>query len=134
MDFIIRTQKRNEILDITDKVKDYIKKNAKSTSKLCIVYVQHTTASVIINENEDPMVCEDILDFLNKIVPRGIWKNDKSRICDRDNADAHIKASILGCSIMVPIANKELQLGQYQNIFFVELDGPRERKVVVTVI
>jgi len=134
MEFEIKTNKREEIIDITGKIKEYIQRNAKAGDKLCVVYVSHTTASIIINENEDPLVCEDILSFLNKLVPRGVWKHDKSKICDRDNGDAHIKAALFGCSVIIPIANKELQLGQYQSIFLVELDGPRERKIIVDLI
>ncbi len=134
MNFEIKTNNREEIIDITNKIKEHTKKNAKTDSKLCIIYSTHTTASVIVNENEDPLVCEDILDFLSKLVPKGAWKHDQSKICDRDNGDAHIKAAMLGCSVTIPIANKELQLGRYQNIFFFELDGPRGRKIVVEIL
>ncbi len=123
MELIIKTNKKEELVDITELVENKI----KIQNGLINVYVKHTTAAIIINENYDPNICTDILTCLSKLIPRGIWLHDKID----NNASAHIKASILGPSETIPIKNKKLQLGQWQSIMFVELDGPRTRKIIL---
>jgi len=125
--FKIKTNKKEEIIDITNKVNEIV--NSKK-GKICFVYVKHATAALIVNENYDPNVCDDILTCLNKLVPSGGWKHN----CVDDNAAAHIKASILGPSEVIPIKNGELELGRWQGIGLVELDGPKEREIVVEVL
>ena len=125
-EFTIKTKKREEIIDITEKVKDLLKKtNIKDG--ICFLYVPHATASLIINENADENVKKDILTWLKKNVPYGIWLHDAID----NNADAHIKSSLLGCFQVIPIKNNHLLLGTWQGIMLVELDGPRERKVYI---
>ena len=85
--------------------------------------------AVIVNENDDPNLCSDILDALDRQIPSGIWRHDRID----DNGAAHIQAAILGPSESVPIAAGRLMLGTWQAIMLVELDGPRERRVIVTV-
>ncbi len=130
MQFTIKTSKREEIIDITEKVKEIVDKASDEDSKACLVYVPHATCSIIVNENCDKNVCEDILEFLRKQVPKGIWKHDKSD----GNADSHIKASIIGPSQIIPIQNGFLQLGKWQGIALAEFDGPKEREVIVKII
>ncbi len=125
--FKIKTKRKEEIVDITDRVKKLVK-NKKG--KVCFIYVKHATAALIVNENCDPNVCDDILNCLRKLIPSGIWKHD---MID-NNAAAHIKASILGPSEIIPIKDGELELGRWQGIGLVELDGPREREIVVEVL
>lgn len=125
--FKVKTKSKEEIVDITGKVKEIIK---DKKGKICFVYVKHTTAAIIINENYDKNVCEDILNCLNKLIPCGIWKHN----CIDDNAAAHIKASILGPSEIIPVKNGKLELGKWQGIGLVELDGPREREVVIEIL
>lgn len=96
---------------------------------LCHVYVTHATAAVVINENDDPNVCEDLLDCLAKLVPAGVWRHDRID----NNAAAHIKAAVLGPGEILPVREGRLLLGTWQAIMVAELDGPRERRVVVTV-
>ena len=96
---------------------------------LCCVYVPHATAAIIVNENDDPHICEDLLDVLNKLIPEGVWRHDK---VDHNGA-AHLKASILGPSETIPIQRGRLALGTWQAIMLVELDGPRDRRVLVTI-
>jgi secondary thiamine-phosphate synthase enzyme len=96
---------------------------------MCSVFVPHATAAVIINENDDPQVCTDVLDLLGRLIPEGVWRHDRVD----GNAAAHIKASILGPSETIPVADGRLLLGTWQAIMIVDLDGPRERGVVVTV-
>jgi len=92
--------------------------------------VPHATCSVIINENYDEAVCQDILTFLRKQIPKGKWKHDSID----SNADSHIKASLLGPSQLIPIKNGKLLLGTWQGIGLAEFDGPRERRVIVEIL
>jgi len=129
MQFSIKTKKRQEIFNITSKVKEIVKKS-KVKEGFCCIYVPHATCSVIINENCDSAVCEDIISALNKIVPEHSgWKHDKID----NNAAAHIKSSLIGPSQIVPINAGELQLGRWQGIALAEFDGPRERTVLVEI-
>lgn len=130
MEFTIKTTKREEIVDITREVKKIVSENTVRDSKMCLVYVPHATCSVIINENYDEAVCRDILKFLKKQIPAGIWEHDKVD----NNADAHVKAALLGPSQVIPIENSKLQLGRWQGIAVGEFDGPRERKVIIKIV
>ena len=127
-EFKIKSKKRQEIVDITDKIKEIIK-NSKTKEGFCVIYTPHATAALTINENYDPSVCQDFIDALNKMIPEGIWKHDKVD----NNGDAHIKAAIIGPSVMIPIKNSELLLGRWQGIMFCEFDGPRERKIIIEI-
>ena len=129
-EFYISSTKKQELIDITEKVNSIISKS-KIKEGLCNVFAAHATAAIIINENYDPNICLDLLDSLNKLVPSGIWRHDKVD----GNADAHIKAAILGPQETIPIKNGGLQLGRWQSLMFCELDGPRnDRKIIITVM
>jgi len=129
-EFYISTKKKQELIDITEKVSSIIKKS-KIKEGLCNIFTAHATAAIIINENYDPNICTDLLNALNKIIPSGIWLHDKID----GNADAHIKAAILGPQETIPIKNGELDLGRWQSCMFCELDGPRkDRKIIVTIL
>ena len=93
------------------------------------MYVPHATAAVVINENDDQRIGLDLLDALDKLIPAGGWRHDQVD----SNGAAHLKAAILGPSEMIPVQNGRLALGTWQAIMLVELDGPRDRKVIVTV-
>ena len=124
----IHTQKTQEMVDITAQVAEVVRQAGVRTG-LCMVYVPHATAAVVINENADPNVCQDILDALGRMVPEGAWRHDRVD----NNAAAHIKATILGPSETVPIRDGSLQLGTWQSLMLVEFDGPRERTLIVEV-
>jgi secondary thiamine-phosphate synthase enzyme len=136
MEFTVKTSKREEIIDITAEVKEIIKKLYEAHKKricnkdigACLVYVSHTTCSILVNENYDSDVHEDILDYLRKLVPLGIGKHSEG------NSDAHIKSSLFGQSKTIPVEKGELQLGRWQGIALGEFDGPRERKVIVKLL
>ena len=129
-EFTISTSKKQEIIDITSQINSIIKKS-KVDNGLCNVFAAHATAAIIINENYDPNICLDLLDSLNQLIPSGIWRHDKVD----GNADAHIKAAILGPQETIPIKNGKLQLGRWQSVMFCELDGPsNDRKIIVTVM
>ena len=122
----INTKKRTELIDITSRVVSELKEEGGEKG-VCVVYVPHTTAGVTINENADPTVCQDLLAGLERIAPlKGEYRHREG------NADAHIKASIVGSSVMVVVEDGRLKMGTWQGIFFCEFDGPRSRRVWIT--
>ena len=121
----VRTDSRIAMVDITALVQERVSE-AKVSDGICVVYVPHTTAGITINEGADPAVCTDIIRKLNELVP----PNDRYRHME-GNADSHIKASIMGSSVIVLVENGRLVLGTWQKIFFCEFDGPRSRRVYV---
>jgi secondary thiamine-phosphate synthase enzyme len=123
----VTTRSRNQMKDITGDVQGEVA-NAGVQDGLCTVYVPHTTAGVTINEGADPAVCEDILNSLEALVPPNAGYRHME-----GNADSHVKASLVGGSVSVMIENGRLVLGTWQKIFFCEFDGPRTRKVYVSV-
>ncbi len=127
-EFSIRTKTKQEMVDITGRVADLVKQSGVQDG-ICLIYVPHATAAIAINENADPNVCEDILDALGALIPEGKWRHDRID----DNAAAHIKATILGPSEAVPVRGGRLRLGTWQSLMLVELDGPRDRTVIVEV-
>ena len=128
MELKVHTTKKCEIIDITQKVAEVVKA-ANVDEGLCCVFVPHVTAAVVINENDDMQIGLDLLDALDKLVPEGGWRHDQID----SNGAAHLKASILGPSEMIPVQKSRLALGTWQAVLFVELDGPRDRKIIVTV-
>jgi secondary thiamine-phosphate synthase enzyme len=117
------------MVDITDKVRAVVTKNPEHS--LCALYARGATAAIMIQENWDPNIGTDILNCLAGLVPKGRWLHDRVD----NNADAHIKAGIIGPSETIPIQEGALLLSTWQNIFFCEFDGPREkREVVVTLL
>jgi secondary thiamine-phosphate synthase enzyme len=124
----IKTRKRVEAIDITDSVLNFVK-DSNVKDGILFLYVPHTTAGITINENADPSVIDDILNKLNEIVPKiGNYKHIEG------NSDSHIKSSIVGVSKNLIIEDGKVILGTWQGIFFLEFDGPRERKVVLKIL
>lgn len=124
----IRTTHKREMIDLTPQVAAIVRESGVAQG-LCNVYVAHATAAVVINENDDPNVCVDTLDALDKLIPAGIWRHDRVD----GNAASHIQAAILGPSETIPVQQGRLLLGTWQAVMLVELDGPRERRIVVTI-
>ena len=124
----ISTTERAQFKDITAAVQEAVDKS-KLMSGVCYVFVKHTTAGITINENADPAVREDIIRKLEDIVPP-----DAGYQHSEGNSDSHIKASLMGFSIALPIEAGELVLGEWQGIYLCEFDGPRERSVLVKLI
>ncbi len=127
-EFHLRSHRKYEMLDITEHVAEIVRQS-KMAEAICSVYVTHATAAIVINENDDPNVCADVLDALDKLIPEGVWRHDHVD----NNAAAHIKSAILGPGETIPVRAGKLVLGTWQAIMLVELDGPRDRRVVVTV-
>jgi secondary thiamine-phosphate synthase enzyme len=124
----ISTRQKYEVIDITERVVRIVAESEVEEG-ICSVYVPHATAAIVINENDDPNIGGDLLDALAKLVPEGIWRHDRVD----DNGAAHIKAAILGPGETVPVQGGGLLLGRWQAIMLVDFDGPRRRRVVVTV-
>ena len=125
----LRTTRHTELVDITDKVRAQVKENGIQDG-ICLISTRHTTASIIINENEQGLR-KDMLDMLETLIPQ-----NKSYVHDRidSNAHSHLRAALLGTSEIIPIEDGHLVLGTWQSIFFVELDGPRNRNVKIKII
>jgi len=128
MELKVVSKKRNEMIDITNDVQRLIDKQ-NIQDGFVIVYIPHTTAGITINEGADPSVQRDIIETLNRIIPES-----GNYLHSEGNSDAHIKASIIGSSVIVLIENSRLVLGTWQHIFFYEGDGPRSRKVYLEII
>jgi len=122
----VRTSKRVEAVNITDQVVNAIKGR---TGKLLHVYTPHTTCAVTINEDADPDVMRDIIEALERLAPPGYHYRHVE-----GNSDAHIKSVLVGASVTVPFSEGAPRLGTWQGIFLMEFDGPRERKVVVSLL
>jgi secondary thiamine-phosphate synthase enzyme len=114
------------MVNITSQVEQVVRESGIE-SGLCHVYVPHTTASVVVNESADPDVARDLIAAYAAMVP------DLRFAHAEGNSDAHLMSTLLGCSVTLPVAGGRLCLGTWQGVFFVELDGPRSRKVRVTV-
>ena len=124
--FNIKTQQRSQMLEITRQVQAAVTE-AGVTAGTVIVYVPHTTAGVTINENADPDVVHDMLRQIDEMVP---WEQPFYRH-DEGNSAAHVKASMMGSSVMVLVEGGKLVLGRWQGIWFCEFDGPRTREIIV---
>ncbi len=124
----IKTQRREELVDITHLALDFIK-TEKISDGIIKVFVPHTTAAVTINEKADPDVPRDIIFALKKLVPSNMGFRHFE-----GNSDAHTKTTLVGSSEDIIVENGQLVLGTWQALFFCEFDGPRNRKVIFKVI
>jgi len=124
----IKTNTQTQIIDITAQVQKVVSESG-ITEGLCCVFIPHTTAGVTINENADPSVKQDIVMELNKVIPF-----DDNYSHSEGNSAAHIKASIIGSSVNIPLKNNNLLLGTWQGICFCEFDGPRQRHFYVKIV
>src|SRR4030042_436827 len=123
----LRTDRRIELIDITDKVQTVVSK-MKAKEGICFVFCPHTTAGLTINENADPSVRRDIINTLNKLIPE-----NAGYAHTEGNADSHIKSSLFGSTLTIFIENGQLAFGTWQGIYFCEGDGPRSREVWVKI-
>ena len=120
----VQTQRRVSFVDVTRDVAALVRDAGDGAA---MVFVPHTTAGVTINEDADPSVRADIEMALERLVP-----HDLPFTHLEGNSDAHVKASLMGSSVLVPVSGGALQLGTWQGIYFAEFDGPRRRRVLVT--
>jgi secondary thiamine-phosphate synthase enzyme len=124
----VETNQRVELVSISRLVADAVSQ-ARLQDGAVLVYVPHTTAAVTINENADPDVQQDLLLALDHAAPDlAAFRHAEG------NSQAHIRSSFVGCSILVPVENGKLALGQWQDIYFCEFDGPRRRRVILQLL
>jgi secondary thiamine-phosphate synthase enzyme len=122
----VETRKSLDVVDITDRVIEALRE-CEIDAGICLVYSLHTTTGLAINEADGPLI-RDILNLLEKIAPEGAgYQHDRGD----GNAHAHLRAMILGNSVMIPVEEGRLVMGIWQRILFFELDGPRERRILV---
>jgi len=127
----LTTERKTQLVDITSLVQDALADADGAGAAL--VYVPHTTAGVTINEGADPLVGQDIESALQKVVHED-WQWKHTEDPDGPNAPSHVRATLTGSQVLVPLRDGRLALGTYQGIFFCEYDGPRDRKVYVTAL
>jgi secondary thiamine-phosphate synthase enzyme len=123
----VQSAKREELIEITGEVAKHIPESGEG---ICLLFTQHTTCGLTINENADPDVKSDMLLFLKNTIPQ-FYEGFRHF---EHNSDAHIKSSLVGSSVTVPFENGRLLLGRWQGIYLCEFDGARERKVLVKII
>lgn len=119
----VATKQKSEFVEITAEISAIIQAE-NITDGVCVVFCPHTTCGVIINENADPAVKQDMLNYLDRLVPES-----SDYLHSEGNSNAHIKAALLGSSENIIIKAAKLILGSWQGVYFCEFDGPRQRKV-----
>jgi secondary thiamine-phosphate synthase enzyme len=124
----VRSHQREEFVEFTAAVQKQLTE-AKAGEGLVVLYVQHTTAGLTINENADPDVPRDMLHALRMLVPQ----HGMGFRHGEENSDAHIKASLFGSTATIPFKDGKLLLGRWQGIFLCEFDGGRERQVIMMI-
>lgn len=124
----VSSGQREEMVDITADTARLVAASGVETG-ICVLFTQHTTCGLTVNENADPDVQSDMLGFLRKLIPQ-YYEGFKHF---EHNSDAHIKTSLVGTSVTIPFSNGELLLGRWQGIYLCEFDGPRERELIVSI-
>lgn len=126
----LSTASREELVDITPQVEAVVR-GSGIRNGLVALYALGATAAIMIQENWDQSVQTDVVDFLRRIIPRGVWLHDQQD----GNGDSHLKSGLVGPSETIPLIEGQLGLSRWQNLFFCEFDGPRrKRQVVITII
>jgi len=125
----LETDRKTQLVDITKQVQAAVAD--ANGARAALVYVPHTTAGVTINEGSDPLVGEDIESALQKVVHED-WQWKHTEDPDGPNAPSHVRATLTGSQVLIPLRDGKLALGTYQGIYFCEYDGPRSRRVFVT--
>ena len=125
----LSTTRERELVDITLQAQQLVRRSG-TLEGLCTLYAHGATAALMIQENDDPNIGEDVVDCLDKLVPKGVWRHDRID----GNGASHIQAGIVGPSETIPIREGKLDLSVWQNVFFCEFDGPRRRRTVAVTI
>lgn len=124
----VKTSSRTEMKDVTSEIAKAVAETG-IINGLCVAYVPHTTAAVTVNERVDPDVMLDVSDALSEQYPHEHgWRHSEG------NSDSHVKSSVIGPSIAIPVENGRLTLGTWQGVFFCEFDGPRNRNLYIQVV
>ena len=124
----VKSSTREEMLDITAEAEKFVAEHGGENG-IVVLFTQHTTCGLTINENADPDVKSDMLGFLQRLIPQ--YEPNFKHF--EHNSDAHIKSSLVGSSVTVPFSKGKLLLGRWQGIYLCEFDGPRTRNVLMMV-
>jgi len=125
----VRSRQREELVEFTEQVQQQLAVSGQQ-SGVVVLFVQHTTAGLTVNENADPDVPRDMLHLLRTLIPQ----HGMGFRHGEENSDAHIKATLAGSSVTIPFKDGKLLLGRWQGIFLCEFDGGRERQVIMTIL
>jgi secondary thiamine-phosphate synthase enzyme len=129
---VFSTEKRREFINITPQVEELVKKSGVEEG-LCLVNAMHITASVFINDNERGLH-QDFEKWLENLAPHEPVSNYRHNLTGEDNADAHLKRTIMGREVVVAITQGKLDFGPWEQIFYGEFDGRRSKRVLVKII
>ncbi len=124
----VRSRQREELVEFTEQVQQKLTASGEQEG-VVVLYVQHTTAGLTVNENADPDVPRDMLHAFRTLIPQ----HGMGFLHSEENSDAHIKATLVGSSVTIPFKDAKLLLGRWQGIFLCEFDGGRERQVIMEV-
>ncbi|MCL4078202.1 secondary thiamine-phosphate synthase enzyme YjbQ [Coriobacteriia bacterium Es71-Z0120] len=125
---LVRTTRREELVNVTEHVEVAVARSGIREG-VAVVWVPHTTAGVTVNEGADPSVARDLLAALARLAPlSSAWEHREG------NSDAHVKATLVGSSVAIPVHDGALALGTWQAVFFCEFDGPRQRRMAISVL
>jgi secondary thiamine-phosphate synthase enzyme len=124
------TKKRQEFIRITDEVASVVKKSGVKEG-MVLVSAMHITAAVYVNDWESGLI-EDFQVWLEKLAPTGL--DYRHHQTGEDNADAHLKRTLMGHQVILPITAGKLDLGPWEQVFYAEFDGQRKKRVVVKVM
>jgi len=125
----LSTTRERELVDLTLQTQRLVRRSGVLEG-LCALYAHGATAALMIQENDDPNIGEDVVNCLDKLVPKGVWLHDRID----GNGASHIQAGIVGPGETIPIREGKLDLSVWQNVFFCEFDGPRRRRTVAVTI
>jgi len=126
----MNTKQKHEIVNITEKVREIIKES-KIQEGFCLVSAMHITASIFVNDEESGLK-QDFMEWLEKLAPfKPDYKHHKT---GEDNADAHLRRTIMGHQVILPITKSNLDLGPWEQIFYGEFDGQRKKRIIIKVL
>lgn len=126
-EIMVKTPSRNCFVSITPQVEQAVKDSGISEG-MCLIYCPHTTAGITVNEGADPAVVSDMETKLNSLIPQ-----QEGYAHAEGNSDSHIKSTLTGCSETIPVSGGRLVLGTWQSIYFAEFDGPRQRRILISI-
>ena len=125
----LSTSRERELVDVTEQARALVRRS-EVTEGICAMYAHGATAALMIQENDDPNIGTDVVNCLDKLIPKGVWLHDRVD----GNGASHIQSGIVGPSETIPIRDGQLDLSTWQNVFFCEFDGPRRRRTIAVTI
>jgi len=123
------TSKRRELINITDRVAEIVAAS-RVQDGLCLVSAMHITAGIWVNDEESGLK-HDLMEWLEQLAPVGDYRHHQT---GEDNADAHLKRTLIHHQVILPITKGALDLGPWEQVFYAEFDGRRKKRVVVKIL